>query len=141
VVEKPVPEPDEASASYWEGAASGQLLVTRCVPNHHLFHPPDVACPVCGSDELESIAVSGRGSVYSFAVVRQAFDPAYLDDVPYVVALVALDEDPSVRILTNIVETRIDDVVIGMPVEATFERRGSGAIPQFRARSLDARTA
>jgi len=132
VVDKPVPEPEEASAFYWDGAARGELLVTRCLPNGHLFHPPDVSCPVCGSDELRPFAVSGRGTVYSFAVVRQAFDPAFLADVPYVVALVALDEDPTVRIVTNIVSTPVDDVVVGMPVEVVFETRGAHHIPQFR---------
>ena len=132
---KPIPEPDDVSAFYWDGAARGRLLVSRCAPYGHLSHPPDVSCPVCGSDELEAVAVSGLGSVYSFAVVRQAFDPAFLADVPYVVALVELDEQPGLRVLTNIVDADIGEIDVGMPVELTFEHRDGQAVPQFRPRA------
>src|SRR5262245_62080466 len=74
---KPAPAPDDVSAFYWEGAARGVLVVAACVPAGHLNFPPDVACSVCGSRELEPHEVSGRGSVYSFTVVRQAFDTAF----------------------------------------------------------------
>ncbi|HXY94114.1 MAG TPA: Zn-ribbon domain-containing OB-fold protein [Acidimicrobiia bacterium] len=128
----PVPEGDALTAFYWDGAAAGRLLVTRCVPHGHLSHPPEVSCPVCGSEEVVPVEVSGRGSVYSFTVVRQAFDPAFLAELPYVVALVELDEQPGLRVLTNIVECDVDAVEIGMAVEVTFEARDGTAIPQFR---------
>jgi uncharacterized OB-fold protein len=131
---KPSPEPDAVTDFYWQGAAAGELRVSRCVPHGHLSHPPEVSCPACGSEELEPVAVSGRGSVYSFTVVRQAFDPAFLPDVPYAIALVELDEHPGLRVLSNIVECHIAAIEVGMPVEVTFEHRDGYALPQFRPR-------
>lgn len=128
---KPVPAPDEVSAFYWDGAQRGELVVAACVPEGHLNFPPDVACTVCGSRELEPHAVSGRGSVYSFTVVRQAFDPAFVPEVPYLIALVELDEQPGLRLLTNLVDVGPDGVEIGDRVHVVFESREDVQLPQF----------
>lgn len=129
---KPTPQPDAVTAFYWQGAADGELLVLRCAACGYLSHPPDVACARCGALALDPAAISGLGSVYSFTIVRQAFDPAFLPEVPYVVALVELDEQPGLRVLANIVDVVYDAVEIGMRVEATFEDRGDHVVPQFR---------
>jgi len=81
--------------------------------------------------------VSGRGSIYAFTVARQAFDAAYLDAIPYVLALVELVEQTGLRLLTNIVETPFDRLVSGLPVEVTFEERSGYQLPQFRATEGD----
>jgi hypothetical protein len=135
VAAKPVPVADDVTAFYWDGAAAGELRVSRCVPNGHLSHPPEVSCPVCGSDVLEPLGVSGLGVVYSFAVVRQAFDPSFLPELPYVVALVELDEQRGLRVLSNVVDCDVDAVEIGMAVEVTFEARDGAVVPQFRPRT------
>jgi uncharacterized protein len=129
---KPTPEPDDVTAFYWRGAAEGTLLVLRCEACGYLSHPPDVACARCGAAALEAAPMSGYGTVYSFTIVRQAFDPAFLDEVPYVVALVELDEQPGLLLLVNIVDTDIDAVDIGLRVEVTFEDRHGHVVPQFR---------
>lgn len=129
---KPTPEPDDVTAFFWRGAAEGTLLVLRCMVCSYLSHPPDVACARCGAVELEPTPVSGYGSVYSFTVVRQAFDPAFLREVPYVVALVELDEQPGLRVLANLVDVALDAVEIGMRVAVAFEDRGDQVVPQFR---------
>jgi hypothetical protein len=64
--------------------------------------------------------------------VRQAFDRAFLDAVPYVVALVAIEEDAGVRILANVVDVSPAPVAIGTPVETVFERHDGWSLPQFR---------
>lgn len=128
---KPTPVPDDVTRFYWEGAHDHELRVARCA-NGHLSHPPAPSCPHCGSRELEPHAVSGRGTVYSFTVVRQAFDEAFLGEVPYLIALVELPEQSGLRVLTNLLEVEIDDVEVGMPVELTFETRDGQALPQFR---------
>jgi uncharacterized protein len=129
---KPVPVPDETTAFYWEAAREGRLEVQRCASCGSWRFPPTIACPTCQSEELVPTPVSGRGSIYSFTVVRQVFDPAYAGELPYVVALVELEEDPSLRILTNIVGTGPADITVGMPVEVTFEARDGAAIPVFQ---------
>jgi uncharacterized OB-fold protein len=135
---KPAPRPDPVSEFYWAGAAAGVLLVSRCAPLGHLSHPPEPSCPTCGSRTLEPVEVSGRGEVYSYTVVRQAFDAAFLADVPYVVALVELEEQRGLRVLANLVDVEADAVTVGMPVAVGFEVRGDQRLPQFRPRRATA---
>jgi uncharacterized protein len=130
--DKPVPEPDALTQFYWEGTQAGQLLVQRCESCGHYQHPPDVVCPKCLSQSLVPTAVSGRGTIYAFTVARQAFDSAYLDDIPYVLGLVELEEQPNLRILTNIVDTDLEQLTSELPVEVTFEDRQGYKLPQFR---------
>jgi len=129
-VQRPSPEPDEVSRFYWEGANDGRLMVQRCAQCGTYEFPPTVACPDCLSETLVPTEVSGRGRIYAFTVARQAFDPAF--EVPYVLALVELEEDPSVRILTNVVGAEPHEVTGGAPVSVEFERRGGWSLPQFR---------
>jgi uncharacterized OB-fold protein len=117
---KPTPEPDDVSAFYWRGAAVGELLVLRCAACGYLSHPPDVACARCGAAVLDPEPMSGLGAVYTFTVVRQAFDPEFLPEVPYVVALVELDE--GVRMLGELVDVEPAAVSVGMPVEVALTR-------------------
>jgi uncharacterized OB-fold protein len=129
---KPAPAPDDVTEFFWRGAAERRLLVQRCSACGYLSHPPDVACTRCGALELEPVPVSGRGTVYSFAIVRQAFDPAFVPDVPYAVALVELDDQSGLRMLANVVGVAPDAIEIGMRVEVAFEHRGDHVVPQFR---------
>jgi uncharacterized OB-fold protein len=129
---KPTPEPDAVTAFYWEGAADGALVILQCTDCGFYSHPPDVSCQRCSSIALEPTQVSGAGTVYSFTIVRQAFDPAFLPEVPYLIALVELDEQPGLVILANLVDVDIETVEIGDRVELTFEDRSGQPIPQFR---------
>ena len=104
----------------------------RCGRCEAWHHPPVIACPRCQSEDLRPTDVSGRGTVYSFTVVRQAFDPAYLEDLPYLVALVELDEDPSLRVLSNLVDIDVKAANVGMPVEVVFVQRDGQSLPMFR---------
>jgi uncharacterized protein len=128
---KPVPLPDEITAFYWRGADEGRLLVSQCAKGHR-SHPPAPSCSVCGNRDLEAVELSGDGTVYSFAIVRQAFAPEYLDEVPYLVALIELAEDPRLRVLTNLVDVDPEAAEIGMAVTLTFEARDGQQLPQFR---------
>jgi uncharacterized OB-fold protein len=89
-------------------------------------------CVHCQSQGVEPEAVSGRGQVWSFCRVERLFHEGFADALPYVVALVELDEQPGVRLLTNIVEVDGAEVEVGMPVEVVFEDRGEVVLPQFR---------
>jgi uncharacterized OB-fold protein len=129
---KPIPVPDEITAFYWNAASQGRLEVQQCPRCGSRQFPPAIACPRCQSDDLEHGAVSGRGRVYSFTVVRQAFDAAFIEELPYVVALVELEEDSGVRILSNIVGAAVDSIHVGMPVEVGFEHRDGVSLPVFR---------
>ncbi|MGD9796533.1 MAG: Zn-ribbon domain-containing OB-fold protein [Acidimicrobiia bacterium] len=126
------PIPSDKTRFYWDGAREGRLLVLRCAACGRWQHPPDVGCPGCLGDDLVPTEMSGRGAIYSYSVVRQAFDPAFVSQLPFVVALVELEEAPSVRMLTNIVDADPADVRVGMAVEVVFEDHGDWALPQFR---------
>ncbi len=129
---RPVPLPDEVSRFFWEGARDGRLLVQRCSACGSYQYPPDVACIRCQSQALEATEVSGRGSLYSFAIVDRAYHEGFVDALPYVVGLVDLPEQAGLRMLTNIVEAEHGSLRVGMPLEVVFEPRGDIALPQFR---------
>jgi uncharacterized OB-fold protein len=93
-----------------------------------------VNCTECGSQALEWVVACGRGTVYSYTVARRPTHPAFAERVPYVIAIVELDEGP--RVTTNVVDCDPDAVRIGLPVELTFEAPVDGiALPLFRPSS------
>lgn len=115
---RPAPIADADSALYWEAAREGRLLVQRCrsCGTHQLYGRAH--CRTCRG-EVEWIEASGRGTVYSFTVIRQNHVRPFRDLVPYVVALVDLAEGP--RVMTNIVGCEPEAVTVGMAVAARFE--------------------
>lgn len=130
---RPLPETRNFGATFWSKAAEGVLVVPKCSACLRTFWHPRPRCPHCGSDRVDWIRGSGEGTVHTFTVVRQSGDPYFKSKVPYAVAMIDLDE--GVRIMTNIVETPLDALRIGMRVEVLFEAAGEGmAIPLFRAR-------
>lgn len=90
------PVVDVDSKPWWDGLAEGRLLLPRCLNCGRYWFPPSPTCPACGADHFEWASASGRGSLYSWVVVRRALHPAFADDVPYTVVAVDLDEGPRV---------------------------------------------
>lgn len=130
---KPLPPVDAESRGYWEACNQGHLVLQRCEACGHVQHYHRMVCTRCGSDRLAHTTATGLGTIRSFTVIRRAVSSAFDADVPYVVALVELAEGPTM--MSNIVESALDHVRIGTPVELTFERRGETInIPQFRLR-------
>lgn len=124
---------DDSDEFFWRSGADGLLRFLGCSACGRFHHPPVPRCPYCGSRDLAPTAVSGRATVATYTVNRQPFMPGF--EPPYVIAIVEIDEDPTVRLMTNIVECEIDDVHIGMPVEVTFEPSGEWFVPVFRPAS------
>lgn len=119
------------SQPFWDGCARGELLLQRCDACGAFRHPPSPICPNCLSDAAGWVRASGRGSVYTFTVVRQALARGFDEKLPYVVAVIELDE--GVKFLANLVDADPETVTIGMPVEVTFEAfDGAAQLPQFR---------
>lgn len=116
----PLPDvADESVGEFFVGAARGELCIPRCVECERWCWYPESVCPACGG-RLEWTATSGRATLFSWAVVWRAFLPAFADIVPFVTALVALEEDPAVRIVTMIIDVSPDALRADMPVEAVF---------------------
>ncbi|MGH2492832.1 MAG: Zn-ribbon domain-containing OB-fold protein, partial [Candidatus Limnocylindria bacterium] len=104
---------------FWDGARRGELLVQRCVTCAHVQFYPRALCMRCGG-AVEWIAASGRGSVYSYTVVHRAPHEALEPLVPYVVALIDLEEN--VRMMSRLRGVAPEAVRIGQSVRVAFER-------------------
>jgi uncharacterized protein len=112
---KPLPAPDVISAEYWSALASGRLLVQRCPECDRRQFYPRAMCTQCGAEPVWE-EVSGRGTIYTFTVIRQNGVPPFRDETPYVVAMIELEEGP--RLMGNITGCAVDEVRVGMAVRA-----------------------
>lgn len=128
-----LPTPDETTEEYWAAAADGRLLIKRCADCMRTHAYPRPFCPHCWSDAVEWVEASGRASVYTFSIVRQNDLPPFKEWLPYVAAIVDLEEGP--RLMTNIVDCPIEDVRIGMEVELATREADDITVPVFRPSS------
>ena len=125
-----LPRVTDRNRHFWEGGRDGKLQFLRCTRDGTYVHPPTPFCPTCYGKDLAVEAVSGRATVATFSVNHQPWMPG--PELPYVLAIVEIDEDPRVRLTTNIVGCEPDEVTIGMPVQVTFEEHdGEVWIPLF----------
>ena len=125
----PLPDvTDELVSEYFAGAACGEVRVPKCSVCDRWCWYPEVTCPACGG-ALVWTATSGRATLFSWAVVWRAFLPAFADIVPFVTALVALEEDPRVRLVTMIIDVSPESLVAEMAVEAVFHPLGFPTVP------------
>ena len=117
----PLPDlTDERTAEYFAGAARGELVLPRCDSCNRFVWYPEDECPHCGGRAFTWTRVSGRGRVFTWTVVRRAFLPAFEEMVPFVTALVSLEEDTAVRIVSYLVDCEPDALAADLPVEAVF---------------------
>lgn len=128
---KHLPHPSPETEVYWEGCRRHELLIQHCVQCGEFQFYPRFLCTNCMSDKLEWVKASGRGQVLTFTVVRRAVSEAYAADVPYVVALIRLDEGPTM--MSNVVHCNHESLNVGSRVEVVFEDWSEEmTIPQFR---------
>ena len=121
---------DPTSGPFWAGTARGELLVQACGSCGRWRMPPRPMCPHCRSLEVTWVPTSGRATVWSFVVTHPPLLPAYAELAPYNVITVALDEDPSIRFVGNLVtgpdgpigEIDPATITIGEPVQVVFAR-------------------
>jgi uncharacterized OB-fold protein len=127
---KPRPLLDPVSTAYWQAAREGRLLVQECPACGHRQWYPRALCTVCAA-EPSWIGCTGRGTVHTFTVIRQNGTPGFVDELPYVVAMIDLDE--GVRVMGNVLDAAVEDVHIGMAVEVVFVPVDDEiAVPQWR---------
>ena len=120
----------EANRHFWCGGSDGRLHILRCAAGHWI-HPYAARCPACGSADIAAHPVSGRGTVVGFTENHQPWLPGV--NLPYVVAIVELEEQHDVRLMTNMPRTPTADVHVGMPVKVFFEQHGEIWLPLFEA--------
>jgi uncharacterized OB-fold protein len=117
---KPLPLPSDITRPFWAGLLKGEFRIQRCEECGKYVFYPRIACPNCLSDRLAWVTASGKGRLYSFTVVRRAMNPAFQADVPYVFAIVELEEGP--RVTTNVVNCDLKALSVDMPVKAVYDR-------------------
>jgi uncharacterized OB-fold protein len=126
----PEPAVTDLTRPFWAGTLAGELRLQRCMPCGHVRYPVSTVCPRCLSGAAGWARMSGRATVLSYTVFERAYHEAWKDRVPYVVALVELDEGPV--FLTNVVGVPPSQVRVGQRVSAVFELRSAeAALPQF----------
>jgi len=127
---KPVPEPDDVSREFFDGAKRGELMLSRCNDCHAWLHPAAPVCTECMGSDLAWAKASGRGTVFTFGVMHQFYHPGFTNELPYNVAIVELEEGP--RLNSNLVNIANEDIAVGMKVKAVFVDQGGGVfIPKF----------
>lgn len=127
---KNFPRPTAETAAFWEGCTNHQLKVQCCDDCGHYQFYPRIFCTQCSSKQVSWVAVTGRGRVRSFTICRHAVSKAYAAEAPYVVALIQLEEGPTM--MSNVVQCDVQDVKVGMPVEVMFEEWSEEiSIPKF----------
>ena len=129
--EKPLPQVNADTRPFWDGCKEHELRFQKCTDCGHVRWPPSMICPECHADQTEWIRADGKGVVYTFAVYHRAFHPAFKDDLPYVAAVVELEEGP--HLLTNIIGCKPETVRCDMPVEVSWEDiTDEFSLPKFK---------
>ncbi len=114
---------------FWRGGAQGELRFLRCRSCRTYVHPPSPRCPDCLGDDLAAEAVSGRATVLSYTLNHQPWVPAA--DHPYAIAIVEIEDQEGLRLMTNIVPCPPEEVRLGMPVRVVFEEHEDVFVPLF----------
>ena len=128
----PLPSPNALTAPYWQAALQRELKLPRCEDCGKFHFYPRSACPHCRSQRLTWAQVSGKGEVYSFTVVYRAPSKGFEADVPYVVAVIALDEGP--HLMSRLIDVQPDSVRIGQRVTVDFQQRADDIVmPVFKS--------
>ena len=126
-----LPAPDFDTQAWWDATADGRLLVKRCGSCGRAHFYPRPFCPHCWSDEVEWEEASGRATLYTYSIVRRNDLPPFPDRVPYVAAVVDLEEGP--RMMTNVEGCDEADLAIGMSLIVDFRQETDEiSIPVFR---------
>jgi uncharacterized OB-fold protein len=132
----PLPAVSEDSAAFWDGTAAGELRIQACTSCGRLRFPPRPMCPRCRSLEHEWRAMSGRGRIWSFVVPHPPLLPAFAELAPYNVVVVELDEDPTIRLVGNLLDSpdgainEVDPATIriGESVRVVFQPAGEDVV-------------
>ena len=128
---KPLPEPSIDSQPFWDGLKERRLMLQTCSDCGTIRHYPRPMCEKCHSMECHWTEASGRGTLYSWTETHHPFHFGFKADIPYILATVDLEE--GVRIQTQLLDAKIEDLKLGLPVEVVFgAATGDWVLPYFR---------
>ena len=132
---KPLPIPDPVTRPFWDSLKAHAVQLQRCSACDRFIYYPRAVCPGCLSEDLAWSPVSGRGVVHAFTIPHRHPNPAFGSEVPYVVALIELEE--GVRMMSNLIDVdpTPEAVRIGLPVEIVYDDvTDEITLPTFRPR-------
>jgi uncharacterized protein len=131
--QRPLPAVDDLTRPFWEAAKQHTLVMQRCQDCGYFNHPPKPTCDACLSQQLAFEPVSGRGTVFSFAIMHQPNIAGFERQIPYINLMVELDEQPMLLLVSHVPGSERDNVKIGRRVEVYFEKLDEEiTLPQFR---------
>lgn len=126
-----LPTPDDSTQQFWSGTREGRLAIKRCNACRRAHFYPRPFCPYCWSEDVVWEDATGRGTLYTYSVVYHNDLPPFPERVPYVAAIVELDEGP--RLMTNVVDCPFDQLRVGMELEVTYRQETDEiTLPIFR---------
>ena len=132
---KQSPVPEELDKPFWEACNEGRLVIQHCKTCDTLQHPPKEACSKCESGEnLEWREMSGRGKIYCYGVMYDSPVITLAVDQPFNVAVIQLEEDPGINMLSHLPGTPVDQVPVGANVQVEFETTPATGqkVPEWR---------
>ncbi|WP_213308463.1 OB-fold domain-containing protein [Paraburkholderia sacchari] len=133
---KPLPQPTPISAPFWDGLKAHAVRIQQCESCGHWIFFPRAHCPSCASARLAWRDVSGEGTLYTYTVARVPTLPEFTDEMPQLLAVVALDEGPHVN--TTLVGVNESEIAIGMRVRPVFdERPGEATLLRYTSQGSD----
>ncbi len=134
-----VPRPTPETQVYWNGLQQQRLMLQRCNVCQRAYFYPRPFCPQldCHSRDVTSFQASGKGSIYSFVINTRPM-PGFEDEVPYIIAVIELDEGP--RMMSNLIDIPGEDapskaaaIQVGAAVEVVYEQATEDiTLPKFR---------
>jgi len=126
---KQVPVPDELSKPFWDACNERRLIVQNCTTCNRMQYPPEKTCSECGSDHnLEWREVSGRGKIHGYCVVYDSRIRLLQADQPFNLAVIELEEDPGIKMFSNLAGTPVDKVPVGASVQVDFQEVAPGRL-------------
>ncbi len=129
---RPLPEATPETKEFWDGAKRHELRIQRCRSCGKAYFFPRPFCPFCSSKDVEWFTASGKGKLYSYVINHRAAY-GFQDYVPYVIAIVQLDEGP--RMMSNIIgiDPTPENLPVDLPVEVTWDEQSDDiTLPLFR---------
>ena len=126
---RPLPELTAENTAFWTGGSEGKLMIAFCKDCAAAIHPPQLVCPKCWCEMIDSRAVVGTGTVYSYTVNHQPWAPEMA--VPSALAVVDLDDAPGVRVTAEVVNVDPETVTMGQRMRVSFLNLGDIWLPQW----------
>lgn len=123
---KPLPIPTPASQPFWDGLKAHQVRLQRCADCAHWIFYPRLQCSHCASPNLEWQTVAGTGTLYTYTVARVPTLPEFADEMPQMLAVIALDQGPHIN--TTIVGVAPESLKVGQRMRPVFDERPGSAV-------------